>query len=100
MVVDGLEPLVVRGDPNRYGGGRLPSRDPDRPHRVVVVAQVRDGTRDAASVGTDMARSFPALRVLIMCGLAGGAVGEWGGRPVRLGHVFSAPEVDGDYGHV
>jgi nucleoside phosphorylase len=67
---------------------------------VVVVGQLRDGTRDAASVATDLLRSFPALRVVVMCGIAGGAVREWHGRPVELGDIVSATDGVVDYGHV
>lgn len=99
MVVDGLEPLRVAGDPNLYSAGWVPARGGGR-HRVVLVNQVRDARPDAASVATDLARSFPGLRAVVMCGIAGGAVRQWHGRALSFGDVVSATEGVVDYGHV
>lgn len=99
LVLDGLESLTVPGDPNLYNAGWVPARGTGR-HRVVLVSQVRDGTRNAASVATDLVRSFPGLRALVMCGIAGAVVPEWRGRPVSFGDVVSATGGVVDYGHV
>lgn len=99
MVVDGSVPWAVAGDPNLYSVGWLPARGARR-HRVVMVNQVRDGRPDAASVSADMARSFPGLRAIVLCGIAGGVVRRWHGRALSFGDVVSATEGVVDYGHV
>ena len=101
-VVDGIrDHPEVPGDPNYYRSGWLPSKDARRPHRVLVAQQTRDGIRDAATICTDLARSFPRLRALVMCGIAGGVPAPTDvGRHVRLGDVVVATEGIVDYDHV
>lgn len=101
LFVGDLRDLSVQGDPNHYGSGWMPSKDPSRPHRVVVALQVQDGTRNASALCSDMARSFPELQVFIMCGIAGGVPAAPGAeRRVRLGDILSATAGVVDYDHV
>ncbi|MEN3613727.1 hypothetical protein AAH979_29780 [Plantactinospora sp. ZYX-F-223] len=101
MMVDELEELRVPGDPNHYRGGTLPSRDPERPHRVVTAVQTEDGTRNAAAICADMARSFPGLGTFVMCGIAGGVPApHQPDRHVRLGDIVVATKGVVDYDHV
>jgi nucleoside phosphorylase len=99
--VDDLGPEPTNGDPNIYYSGTVPSVDPDRPHRVVVALLANDGTRNAAAISTDLLRSFASVRVIVMCGIAGGvpapAAPE---RHVRLGDIVTAAEGVVDYDHV
>ncbi|HET8657952.1 MAG TPA: hypothetical protein VFM55_03030 [Micromonosporaceae bacterium] len=101
LLVDDRLDERVDGDPNNYLTGRLPSRDGSREHRVVIAMQTQDGTRNAAAICTDLVRSFPALRCVVMCGIAGGvpapAAPE---RHVRLGDIVVATEGVVDYDHV
>ncbi len=94
-VAPGLAERRVPGDVHNYLVGSLPSRDPAAPHAVAVGLQTRDGTRDAAALCADMARSFPGLRTFVMCGIAAGA-----GPAVRLGDIAVATGGVVDYGHV
>lgn len=99
--LDAVSDQTARQDPHYYRSGSLPSKDPARPHHVVVALQTRDGTQGAASLCTDMVRSFPHLRVLIMCGIAGGIPRPGDPlRDVRLGDVVVATGGIVDYGHV
>jgi nucleoside phosphorylase len=98
--VDGGVEHRVSGDPNHYVTGTMPSSDADRPHRVIVAMQTRDGTRDAAAIATDLTRSFPGLRVLLMCGIAAGAPGYRDPLPVRPGDLAIATKGIVDYAHV
>ncbi len=88
-------------DTNHYRVGTMPSKDPETPHGVALVCQVRDGTRNAASVCTDLLRSFAGVRCVIMTGIAGGmpALSD-PSRDIRLGDIVSANEGVVDYGHV
>jgi nucleoside phosphorylase len=65
---------------------------------VVTLSQVVDGTRSAAAVCAALARSFPQLRHIVMCGIAGGVPSD--AAPLRLGDVVSAAEGIVDYDHV
>lgn len=96
------DPLTIRceGDPNEYRVGHLDSVEPGRPHRIVLVTLPEDNNRNAASTCTDMLRSFPHIRCVIMAGIAGGVPApDQPQRHVRLGDVVLA--IDGviDYGH-
>jgi nucleoside phosphorylase len=96
-----LDERHVPGDPNYYLTGTLPSTDPQRPHQVVIAQQLRDGTRNAAAVCTDLARSFERLHAFIMCGIAGAVPNHR--RPaqhVRLGDIIVATDGVVDYDHV
>jgi nucleoside phosphorylase len=100
LLVDDLVDQPAPGDPNHYMSGWLPSRELGRPHRVVVAMQAQDGTRNAATISTDLIRSFPHVRCVVMCGIAGGvptpAVPE---RHVRLGDIVVGTGGVVDYDH-
>jgi nucleoside phosphorylase len=89
------------GDPNYYRVGHLTSATPGRPHRVVLTLMANDNTRNAATVCTDMLRTFPRIRCVVLTGVAGGVPApdrpEW---HVRLGDVVVAVDGIVDYGHV
>ncbi|GAA2500752.1 VMAP-C domain-containing protein [Winogradskya humida] len=96
-------PRVARleSDPNEYRVGHLDSLEPGRPHRVVLVTLPEDNNRNAASTCTDMLRSFPRIRCVVMAGIAGGVPApEDPPRHVRLGDVVVALEGIVDYGHL
>ncbi|WP_250002954.1 hypothetical protein [Actinoplanes sp. M2I2] len=96
-------PRTVRmvDDPNEYRMGHLDSAEPGRPHRVVLVTLAEDNTRNAAATCTDMLRSFPHVRCVIMVGVAGGVPSPREPQQhVRLGDVVIALDGIVDYGHV
>jgi nucleoside phosphorylase len=93
--------LPARQDPHQYCSGWFRSKDPDLPHYAVLALQTLDGTRFAATACTDMLRSFPGMRVVIMCGIAGGVPAPNNPkRDVRLGDIVVATDGIVDYGHV
>jgi nucleoside phosphorylase len=101
LLVDGVQPEHGPDDPNHYHRGWLPGADPDHPHRVVTTILPQDGTRGAAAACTDLLRSFPSVRCVVMCGIAGGIPAP--DRPdqhVRLGDVVVGTDGIVDYGHV
>ncbi|MCY1138142.1 hypothetical protein OWR29_09050 [Actinoplanes sp. Pm04-4] len=96
-------PRTVRrnDDPNEYRIGHLDSAEAGRPHRVVLVTLAEDNTRNAAATCTDMLRSFPHIRCVIMVGIAGGVPSPRQPRQhVRLGDIVIALDGIVDYGHV
>ncbi|HET8684069.1 MAG TPA: hypothetical protein VFM54_19685 [Micromonosporaceae bacterium] len=100
LLVRDLRYKPAPGDPNHYLTGLLPSKDEGRPHRVVVAMQTQDGTRNAAAICTDLSRSFPAMRCVIMCGVAGGVPAPAApDRHVRLGDIVVATHGVVDYDH-
>lgn len=89
------------GDPNDYRIGHLDSAVPGRPHRVVLTVMPNDNTRNAATVCTDMLRTFPRIRCVTLTGVAGGVPApDRPDRHVRLGDVVVAVDGIVDYGHV
>jgi nucleoside phosphorylase len=67
---------------------------------VVVTMQAQDGTRNAAAITTDLIRSFPQLRCIILCGIAGGIPAPTAPeRHVRLGDIIVATGGVVDYDH-
>lgn len=89
------------GDPNTYRVGSLPSRDPSRPHGIALAVLPRDGTRSAANVCTNLLRTFPNVRSVIMMGIAGGVPRlDKPSVHVRLGDIVVANAGIVDYGHV
>jgi nucleoside phosphorylase len=97
LFVDDLVAVSNTTDPNRYHCGTMPSSDPARPHRVVIAVQARDGSHNAAALCTDMARTFPGLRTVVLCGIAAGVPTT---SPIRLGDVASGTYGVVDYGHI
>lgn len=96
------EPVTARipQDPSQYRIGHLASADPDRPHRVVLTTMPEDNTRNAATTCTNMLRSFPRLRSVILTGIAGGVpTPEDPEHHVRLGDVVIAVDGVVDIGH-
>jgi len=101
LLTDDLRRHTVLGDRNYYHVGGIPSVDPDRPHRVVLTVLPEDGTRNAAAVCAGLLRSFPTVRCVVMCGIAGGVPGPC--RPdgdVRLGDIVVATKGLVDFDHV
>jgi nucleoside phosphorylase len=95
-------PRTVRvdDDPHEYRVGHLDSADPDRPHRIVLATLAEDNTRNAAATCTDMLRSFPHIRCVVMAGIAGGVPApQRPERHVRLGDLVVASGIV-DYGHI
>jgi nucleoside phosphorylase len=99
-IIDHVSDFRAVGDLNHYCVGTVPSRDPHLPHRVVVALQAGDGTRNAAALCTDMARSFPNLRVFLVSGIAAGVPVTVGRPGVRLGDLVVATAGVVDYAHI
>ncbi|WP_203902436.1 effector-associated domain 2-containing protein [Virgisporangium aliadipatigenens] len=79
----------------------MPSAVADRPHRVVSALLAQDGTRNAAAICTDLMRSFPNVRCLLMCGIAGGFPAPHDPeRHIGLGDVVTSAGGVVDYDHV
>ncbi|MEA2732594.1 MAG: hypothetical protein QOF70_7069, partial [Acetobacteraceae bacterium] len=101
MISDSQLLAPISQDPNQYYQGTLASTKEDQPHQVVVTIMSRDSTRNAATVCTDLIRSFPSIRCVIMTGIAGGIPSPKNpGRHVRLGDVVVATKGIVDYRHV
>lgn len=84
-VLDDVEQYGEPGDPGYYYIGTTPSLEPGRPH-VVVVAQ-----RDPGGPYADLARTFPQVNVVIVCGTAAGVVmPDKGPDGVHLGDIVVA----------
>ena len=99
-VIGNAQPGIVAGDPNYYITAELPSADPTQPHHIVVTILTRDGTADASAACANLLRSFPAIRHVIMCGVAGGIPDpDHPDRHVRLGDIVVATDII-DYDHV
>jgi nucleoside phosphorylase len=98
-LINGLERIRADDDPNDYRVGYLDSADAARPHGVVLAVLPQDNTRNAAVVCTDLIRSFPRVRCIVMTGIAGGVPApDRPERHVRLGDVVVAEGIV-DYGH-
>lgn len=98
LMIENPAPVNVDGDSSLYLHGTMPSRVPGRSHHVIAVRQVIDGNRSAAAVCTRLAASFPYLRHLVMCGIAGGVPSA--AHDIRLGDVASSTRGVIDYDHV
>jgi nucleoside phosphorylase len=91
----------VSGDPARYTLGMLPSRDAEPLHNVVLTMLGATATDAAADGCAHMIRSYPAIKILIMVGIAAGIPNV--NRPerhVRLGDIVVATDGIVDYDHV
>lgn len=91
----------VEDDTNDYWVGHLDSVEPARPHRVALTTMPLDNTRYAATTCSEMLRTFPRIRCVIVTGIAGGVPSpDRPERHVRLGDVVVAVDGIVDYGHV
>lgn len=95
VMADDVRRVSVPGDPGLYFLAEMPSRDGGR-HTVVIASQVQDGNRGAAAICAGLARSFPSLRHIVLCGIAGG----FPQNGLRLGDIVSASDGIVDYDHV
>jgi nucleoside phosphorylase len=99
--VTDLRRIPVSGDPNQYFTATLPSADPSHPHGLIITVLPQDGTRSASAVCSGMIRSFPSIRCIVTCGIAGGVpVPTVPHRHVRLGDIVVATRGIVDYSHV
>jgi nucleoside phosphorylase len=98
-VIDLPDKVPAKDDPNYYRLGSAPSADLVRPHSVAAAVQARDGTRSAAALCTDMLRSFPDMRCLLLVGIAGGVANSGWGK-VGFGDIVVATDGIVDYGHL
>lgn len=89
-----------RSDGCTYFVGDVPSRDPRRPHRVVLSVLTEDGGVAAANGCANMQRSW-GVQQIVMCGIACGVpCVEEPARHVRLGDILVASDGVVPYGHV
>jgi nucleoside phosphorylase len=101
LLIDNDVAYTAPGDRGRYRLGTVPSTSVEHPHQVALTVLPLDGTRNAAAVCADLLRSFPAVRAVVMVGIAGGVPAPaTPQRHVRLGDVVSATEGVVDYDHV
>ena len=88
------------GDWYTYYLGTVPSRDADRPHRVVLCLLIDDGGPAAAHACANLVRTW-GVRHIIMTGIACGVPNPTTPeRHVRLGDILVADEGVIPYGHV
>ncbi|GAA4674326.1 phosphorylase family protein [Phytohabitans rumicis] len=100
-LIDAPAPVRIPGDGNHYEIGTIPSTEPARPHVVTITVLPEDGNRNAAAICAHMLRSFRSVRVVVMCGIAGGVPAYSDHeRHVRLGDVVVAAKGIVDYDHV
>ncbi|KDN21772.1 CATRA conflict system CASPASE/TPR repeat-associated protein [Amycolatopsis rifamycinica] len=84
-----------------YVRGELPSREPKRPHKIVLVQTGATATNAAAESAAGLVHSFPSISCLIMAGVAAGVPAPADpARHVRLGDVVVATWGIVDYAHV
>ena len=81
----------IASEPGTYVTGAMPSTDPDWPHRVVLSLPHETGIRSTAVEVMRVARSYPGVQAVVVCGLAAGV--RSAGAAVQLGDVVVA--VDG-----
>lgn len=80
------QPLRILGDDTRYVLGRIGT------HKIVMVCMADQyGTVKAASVATNLKRSFPAVSATLMVGVAGGVPSST--NDLRLGDVVIGTKV-------
>jgi nucleoside phosphorylase len=100
-LVEGVRQYRVQDDPNSYRLGRIPSSEPDQPHRVAMLAAARDGTQHAATCCAHLLRTFPNIKTVVMTGIAGGIPRpERPAKHVRLGDIVVAVDGIVTYGNV
>jgi nucleoside phosphorylase len=89
--IDAPRRASVEGDRADYVLGTMPSADSGRAHVVALTLLGEPGNDAAASAGTNLLRSYPSVRCLLMAGIAAGIPDP--GRPerhVRLGDIVVA----------
>jgi nucleoside phosphorylase len=89
--IDAPRRASVEGDRADYVVGTMPSADPGRTHVVALTLLGETGNDAAASACTNLLRSYPSVRYLLMAGTAAGIPDP--GRPerhVRLGDIVVA----------
>jgi nucleoside phosphorylase len=89
--IDAPRRANVEGDRADYLLGTIPSADRGRPHTVALTILGEIGNDAAASACTNLLRSYPSVRCLLMAGIAAGVPDP--GRPqrhVRLGDIVVA----------
>lgn len=100
-LLDSPAPLAALGDRASYVSGTVPSTDRDLPHRVVVTLLSEAGNDAAATACTNLIRSYPSVKFVIMAGIAAGVPSpEAPTRHVRLGDIVVASWGVVDYDHV
>jgi nucleoside phosphorylase len=95
-LLDGARRTDVPDDRAAYRVGTMPSRDPSRPHGVVLTLSGNTGNAPAADACTNLTRSFPSVQYVVMAGIAAGVPTAG----VRRGDVLVSTEGVLDYDHV
>lgn len=91
----------IPGDRSLYTTGSVESSRPGSPHQVVLTLLPEAGNQTAATACTNLVRSFPNARYVLMCGIAAGVpYVERPGRHVRLGDIVVATWGIVEYDHV
>jgi nucleoside phosphorylase len=85
-ILESTQRISFRDDPNGYLLGHLPSSVPGRRHSVVLAASSREDISAPLTSLAKLLRSFPGIRTVILCGIAGGRRGSG----VQLGDVVVA----------
>src|ERR1700742_4368870 len=92
---------VPPDDPAHYVLGTQPSRRRGIAHQVVLTQLGRSGTDAAANGCTNLLRSFPSVKLVVMVGTAAGIPNlTYPERHVRLGDIVVATQGVVDYDHV
>jgi nucleoside phosphorylase len=101
-LMDGITRYRAPGDLTSYSLGTIPSADGNGArHHVVLATMVEAGNDRAATTVANLARSFPTVNSIIMCGIAAGIPSP--SHPtshVRLGDVVVGTWAVIDYDHV
>lgn len=88
MMLDEEVQISAAGDPNDYVLGRIQSKVGYHDHLVVVTLLKEIGNNSAASAVTNMLRSFPQVKDILMVGIAGGIPApDRGDTHIRLGDI-------------
>ncbi|MGN9910375.1 5'-methylthioadenosine/S-adenosylhomocysteine nucleosidase family protein [Phytohabitans sp. LJ34] len=95
LLDDAAAPRGVRDDRADYVLGTLPSRDPKRPHRVVLTMLGETGNNAAAESCANLARSFGSVSTVVMSGIACGVP-----QRVSLGDIVVSTWGLVEYDHV